>query len=347
MSGIVGYGVYIPRYRIRTEDIATTWEKDPAEIIGGLQVTQKAVPGHDEDSVTMGLEASIRALLVAGIQAQNLGAVYVGSESHPYVVNPTSTILADCLGVNKLYSAADFEFACKAATAALQLTDSFVETKKIDYGLIVGSDTAQAKPHDPLEYSAASAAAAFIIGNKKNEIIAKIIDTLSYSSDTPDFWRRDGERFPSHAGRFTGEPAYFAHVNGAAQQLMTKTKTTAKDYNYCVFHMPNGKFPRVVAKILGFTPEQLAPSLTVDHIGNPYSASSLIGLAAVLDVAKPGERIFFTSYGSGAGSDAFIFEVTSHILSRRKYIKSVASFYENAVYISYIDFLKKTYLHLL
>ncbi|MDO8269545.1 MAG: hydroxymethylglutaryl-CoA synthase [Candidatus Levybacteria bacterium] len=347
MTGIVGYGVYVPRYRIKVADIASVWKKDPDEITNGLKVVQKAVPNDDEDAVTMGVEAARNALDMSGLAPSKLQAVFVGSESHPYVVNPTSTTIADFLGVGRLFSAADFEFACKAATAAMQLTASFVENKSIDYGLIIGSDTAQAKPHDPLEYTAASAAAAYILGNKQDEIIAKITGSLSFSSDTPDFWRREGMKFPSHAGRFTGEPAYFAHVMGAAKALFSKTGTKPSDFDYCVFHMPNGKFPRVVAKELGFTPQQLAPSLIVDEIGNPYSASALTGLAAVLDVAKPGSRIFFASYGSGAGSDAFVFETTRNILEKQKKARTFASFCKNTEYISYIDFLRKTYLHLL
>ncbi len=347
MSGIVGYGVYIPKYRIKVEDIASTWKKDPSEIISGLKVRQKSVPGEDEDAVTMGVEASKNALRMSGISPSKIQALFVGSESHPYVVNPTSTTIADFLGVGNQLFAADFEFACKAATAAMQLTAAFVKSKAIDYGIVIGSDTAQAKPHDPLEYTAGSAAAAFILGNKQDEIIANIVDTVSFSSDTPDFWRREGMKFPSHAGRFTGEPAYFAHIFSASKLLLKKHKKNPKDFDYCVFHMPNGKFPRIAAKELGFSDHQLAPSLVVDYIGNPYSASALTGLAAVLDIAKPNEKIFFASYGSGAGSDAFIFEVTSKIVSAQKRAVKVNSYMEQAVYISYIEFLRKTYLHLL
>ena len=38
-----------------------------------------------------------------------------------------------------------------------------------------------------------------------------------------------------------------------------------------------------------------------------------MGLTAILDIAKPGDRILMVSYGSGAGSDGFILTVTDRI----------------------------------
>ena len=90
---------------------------------------------------------------------------------------------------------------------------------------------------------------------------------------------------------------------------------------------------------MGFSQEQLLPSLVVDKIGNPYTASSLLGLAAVLDIAKPNDRVFMVSYGSGAGSDAFAFEVTGNIL-KHKQEYSVSAFVENKKYIPYTQYLR-------
>ncbi len=343
MSGIVGYGTYIPKYRLKLSEIAQVWGKDASEIESGLRIVEKAVPGFDEDSVTMGIEASKKAINMAGIDSSSLQAVYFGSESHPYAVKPSSTTLGEYLGVGNNYFAADLEFACKAATAGMQVTAGLLNSKAIEYGLVVGSDTAQGKPHDALEYTAASAACAYILGNKDPEMIAKILDMSSFSSDTPDFWRRDGVKYPSHFGRFTGEPAYFTHVLSEGKNLLAKSKLKPQDFSYCVFHMPNGKFPRIAAKKLGFTPEQLAPSLIVDKIGNPYSASSLLGLASVLDIAKPNQKIFFVSYGSGAGSDGFIFETTKEILQRRKKTIPVLKQMEDKIYISYSTYLRQTH----
>ncbi|HIH21132.1 MAG TPA: hydroxymethylglutaryl-CoA synthase, partial [Candidatus Diapherotrites archaeon] len=118
-----------------------------------------------------------------------------------------------------------------------------VKSEMINYGLAIGADTSQSSPGNALEYSAAAGGAAFIIGREKKEIVAELEKTLSFSSDTPDFWRRGLQAHPEHAGRFTGEPAYFKHVLGASQLMLSETGYKPEDFDFVVFHMPNGKFP--------------------------------------------------------------------------------------------------------
>jgi len=309
MIGIISYGTYIPRYRIKPTDIATAWGKEAPEVERSLGVFEKAVAAIDEDAITLAIEAASRALTSGQINPQTIGGITVGSESHPYAVKPSSTVVAQILGMGSDYLAADLEFACKAGTAGIQLLSGLIAQDKAKFVLAIGSDVAQSKPSDVLEYTASSGAAAYILGSTK--AIANILDFTSFSSDTADFWRKDTEKFPSHAGRFTGEPAYFNHVYEASKSMLDKAKLTPKDFDFAVFHMPNAKFPREVAKRLGFTDNQLKPGFIVPQIGNPYSASSLIGLAATLDVATPKQKIFVCSYGSGAGSDVFIIETTA------------------------------------
>lgn len=311
--GIVSYGTYIPKYRIKVEEIARIWGENPESIKGGLGVYQKSIPDMDEDTATIAVEAAREAVVRSGINPEEIGAIYVGSESHPYIVKPTATIVGEALGVGNEFFAADLEFACKAGTAGIQLCMGLVSSGMINYGLAIGADTSQGAPGDPLEYSASAGGAAYIIGNKG--IVAQILDTYSFTSDTPDFWRREGQPYPSHGGRFTGLPAYFRHVTSAAKGLMEKTGLKPSDFNYAVFHQPNGKFPTRAAKMLGFSSDQIKQGLVVPYIGNTYSGSSLLGLAAVLDVAKPGDLILLVSFGSGAGSDAFAIEVTDEIES--------------------------------
>jgi hydroxymethylglutaryl-CoA synthase len=184
------------------------------------------------------------------------------------------------------------------------------------YALAIGMDTAQGRPGDALEYTAASGGAAYIIGPAE-EALAVIEGSFSYVTDTPDFWRRAGQKYPSHGQRFTGEPAYFKHVSAAATHIMEAMQLTPADFSHAVFHQPNAKFPRTVAAQLGFSPEQIQTGLLSPEIGNTYAGAALIGLSAILDIAQPGDRILMVSYGSGAGSDAVVLTVTPAIDQRR------------------------------
>jgi hydroxymethylglutaryl-CoA synthase len=276
---------------------------------------KKSLAWWDEDSVTMAVEASQTALVVAGIVAGDLGAVYVGSESPPYAVNPMSTIVADVLGLTGNYRAVDLQFACKAATAGLQMVMGEVSSGHHDYGLVVGVDKAQARRGDVLEWSAGAAAAALVVGGKG--VIARVLDSVSVTSDTPDFWRRVGQEYPEHGGRFTGEPAYFTHVIEAGRQLLERRQLKPGDLDYAVFHMPNGRFPVEAAKRLGFSPGQVEPFLAVKEVGNPYSASTLLGMAALLEKLKPNEKALVVAYGSGAGADALLIEGTEELEKRK------------------------------
>lgn len=323
MVGIVSYGAYIPKYRIKPSEIASAWGKDRLEVEKSLGVFEKSVAAVDEDAVTLSVESALLAIENGNINIEDIGAITIGSESHPYAVKPSSTTVARILGLSEKLLAVDLEFACKAGTAGMQLLSSFAKGSHAKLCLAIGSDVAQAKPSDVLEYTAASASASIIIGTEN--LIAEILDFTSFSSDTPDFWRRDGEKFPSHAGRFTGTPAYFSHVMGASQLMLEKANMKPQDFDHVVFHMPNAKFPKEVAKKLGFSESQLKPGFIVENIGNPYSASSMVGLCATLDSAKPGDKIFMCSYGSGAGADAFVIKVTKEILKHQKLNKKTVS----------------------
>jgi hydroxymethylglutaryl-CoA synthase len=305
--GIVGYGAYVPAQFLEVTEI------DPKARELGL--SKKAVAQWDEDSVTMAVEAGQIALNTAGIKPGEVGAVYVGSESPPYAVNPSSTIVADVLGIATNYRAADLQFACKAATAGVSMAMAEIVSGQTNYGLIIGTDKAQAKPGEVLEWSAGAAAGALVVG--REGVMAEIEGMVSYSTDTPDFWRRSGERYPQHAGRFTGEPGYLRHVVTSSQLMMDKLGLKPNDFNQIAFHMPNGKFPIIAATRLGFVEAQWKKSLTVTEVGNPYSASALLGLVAVLDQAQPGEKILVTAYGSGAGADSMVLNITKKMERNR------------------------------
>ena len=333
--GIVGYGAYVPRYRLPASEVARIWTDGE----GGLPIKEKAVPGLDEDVVTMSIEAARNALQRAQVDPTHIRAVWVGSESHPYAVKPSSTLVAEAIGATPHVQAADWEFACKAGTEAMVAAIGFVGSSMANYALAIGMDTAQGKPGDALEYTAGAGGAAFLLGPAE-ESLAIIEGTYSFVTDTPDFWRRAYQKYPEHGQRFTGEPAYFKHITEAGKTLLEATGTTPADYKYAVFHQPNSKFPQRVAGMLGFNKEQIAPGLLVPVIGNTYAGAAIIGLTAILDIAQPGDRILMVSFGSGAGSDAFAITVTDAILERQQRAPFTQDYIARRTVIDYAQYAR-------
>ena len=221
----------------------------------------------------------------------------------------------------------------------MQAAIGFVGSGMAQYALSIGMDTAQGRPGDALEYTAAAGGAAILIG-PGSEAVAIVEGSYSFVTDTPDFWRRAHAQYPSHGDRFTGEPAYFKHVIGASESLMEALDRRPEDDQYAVFHQPNAKFPQRVAKILGFKTDQIAPGLLSPRIGNTYAGSAVIGLTATLDVAQPGDRILLVSYGSGAGSDAFSLLVTEHIEEARNRALTTEAYIDRRVEIDYATYTR-------
>ena len=333
-TGITGYGAYVPRFRITAREIARVWAGG-----GTGPVDQKAVAGPDEDTITMTIEAARNALARAGLTGVDLGTVWVGSESHPYAVKPSGTVVAEALGCTPAVHAADWEFACKAGTEALTAAMGRVGSGMVRYGLAAGADTAQGRPGDALGYTAAAGAATLIVG-PASEALATIAATVSYVTDTPDFFRRADRPYPVHGNRFTGDPAYFAHITAAGTGLLREIGAEPRDFRYLVVHQPNAKFPQVVAKQLGFTPAQTAPGLLSPQIGNTYSAAALLGLCATLDVAEPGDRILLISYGSGAGADGYALTATDTIVARRDRAPRTAHYLARQQHIDYATYAR-------
>jgi hydroxymethylglutaryl-CoA synthase len=61
-----------------------------------------------------------------------------------------------------------------------------------------------------------------------------------------------------------------------------------------------------------------------------------------LDIAKPGDRILVTSFGSGAGSDSFSIRVTDNILAKREAYKGwrLADYIAHKEYVDYGVYVK-------
>ncbi len=316
--GIASYGWYVPVSRLDMHTLAEQWGMSEAhERVFRLNGRNSiAVSALDEDSATLGIEAAERAMAALPQGHPLPQSIHVGSESHVYAVKPTAVIIAEALRLTPGVFAVDLEFACKAGTAALLSSAACVAAGYIESGLAIGADCPQSAPGSLLEASVGAGAAAFVVGSR--DLIAVIDGLASVASDVTDFWRRDTRQFPQVAGKFSVDEGYMEHSRRAVVELFEATGTKPGDYRFACFHQPYASLPLALGKALGFRRDQITPGLVSGKIGNTYSSATLLSVCTVLDLAQPGDRILFASFGSGAGSDAAALTVTAEIEQFRR-----------------------------
>ena len=345
-TGIVGYGIYVPKLRLKVEEIWDMWQRGfpPSSIKQLYGVEAKAVARWDEDVITMAVDAAKASLVLSDVAPTKIGALFLGTSTNAYVTKASAPIIAESLGLGHDVMCSDLQFAGKSGTTALQIGIGLTEAGVVQHALAIGCDalSRHVAPNDiPLEYVAGSGGAAYVVGTEG--VIAQTENMYSYTTDTPDFFRLDGDRYIKRAVSSTEEwIGYSEHVREAIKRFNDRCGYALKDFDYAVFSQPDGKIAMKIGAQIGFTSEQMAPGLISRKIGDCGSASPLIGLAAVLDIANAGKRILVCSYGYGGGCDVLCLKTTDHleILRKSGFYMTVKEIVDDGTEIDFKQYLR-------
>ncbi|MHA1973902.1 MAG: hydroxymethylglutaryl-CoA synthase [Candidatus Hodarchaeales archaeon] len=340
--GIRGYGSALPICRVKAIDILDTWKNTTPEVLMSTGQVERCVTRPDEDNITLGLEASKRALNNAGLGGSSIDGVLFGSGTHVYNTKPAATVIQDALGVPSSAFVIDLQFASKSGTSALILAHSLVKSEQCSNVLVIASDTLNLhiSPGHYYEYSASAGATAFIVS--RDDILAEIEGFNSYSSDRNDWFRLNGERYLQCGGGFIGYRANWGlleHVVPAARGLMGKLRLQPSDFSHCA--LPQGTIPPVGMSMgaLKLPPQNVFPYIITRSVGDLGSAGTLMCYANILDKASSDERTLILSWGWGSGSDALSLKTTD-LLPGRRSEPSVKSLIDNKMYVNYSKALK-------
>lgn len=331
-AGIVGYGVYIPKYRINRAFIGKAWSTRGSG--------ENSVNYHDEDVITMGAEASLNAINHAGIDCSSeLKAIYLGTDSSPHIEHSSIGIISEVLRTKEEIDLADFTASPRASFAALKACRDAVDAKRIKCGLVIGSEARSVSPGSPEELNSGDGAAALLLG--AHDTIADIEEVYTYSSSIVDRWRGAGSPYQQeYEPRFTRDYGYHRHILKAEKVILERLGAGIGDFQHVVLQQPDARMVKKAIKAMKLTPDQTAAGDLFGRLGDLGAASVFMGLAAVLDRAKPGERILALTYGSGV-SDAVALRVTERIEGRRERLKTVDSYLESKIDLEdYLTFAK-------
>jgi len=337
MVGIVSYGAYVPRYRIRRETIyqAMGWF-NPG--IKGIAKGEIAIANYDEDSLTMAIMAGKESL--SEIDGKNINALYLASTTPPYQERGNSAIASEALNLSSTTRTADFSGSTRAGTSALlsALNEAGTQTT-----LVCASDCRLGKPGGNQEELYGDGAAALVVG--KDRVIAKMEGFYSISHDFPDHRRIDGDKYTRiWEERWVREAGYGKMIPEVFAGLMNKYGLRLQDITKVVFPPLSARDHSEVAKNLGLSGEKIQGPM-VEEMGNTGCAHPLLMLASTLEGAHPGDKILVASYGSGG--DAILFQVTERINEiknkgkLKKYLEEKEELKNYEKYLSFRGILSK------
>lgn len=300
MTGIVGYGAYVPYHRLG------------ASTNGWGQRTEKAVANYDEDSLTMAVAAGRDCL--SRVDRKQVDALFFASTTHPYAEKQAAPVIAAALDLRRDILTFDLANSLRSGTLALRAALDMVRSGSIKQALVLASDIRPAKPRSAFDTSFGEGAGAILVGN--SDPVATVEDSYSVADDVLDLWRSPKDAFVrTWEDRFTIERGYARVVREAVAGLLQKDKLTPKDFQSLVLYAPDARRHSEAVRMLGFDPKTQAPDPLFGVMGNTGTALAPMLLVSALEKAKAGDRMLLANYGNGA--DAFIVKATDAIGSFR------------------------------
>ena len=303
MIGIKAYGVSVPYYRLKREDIHRAWQTMPFPMKG-----ERTVANFDEDSLTLGVAASMDCL--AGLDRETVDGIFYASTTFPYKEKLASTIAAAALHLRSDIRAADFSNSLRGCAIAMCSAFDAVKGDSRRNIIVVSSDCRLGAPSGELEQSIGDGGAAFLLGEE--DLIAILEHRYTMADEFCGMWRSHEDIFVRMwEDRMVHDEGYSKILPAAIKEALDQSGSEIKDFDKVVYDAPADiRRHAQLAKKLGISKEQLQGPM-FEHIGHTGSAMAAMMLVAALEEAKAGDRILFASYGNGA--DVFIFKVTDAI----------------------------------
>jgi len=296
---------------------------------------ERAVANYDEDSLTMAVAASMDCL--NELSREILEGLYFATVTPPYKERQDAAIIATALDLRSDLRAADFTDSTKAGTTALLSACDAIKAGSTKSILICASDCRAGKPGSFEEANYGDGAAAFLLGD--SGVVASLEGSYSVSYDFMDRWKAEDDKFVHAAeDRWIRDEGYTKFIPQAISGLLKKYELSVKDFAKVIYPCLYPREHAAIGRSLGLEPNQIQQEL-LTTIGDTGTAHPLMMLVAVLEEAKPGDKILVASYGNG--SDALFFEVTGEIekVSERRGIKKhLASKQELTSYEKHLSF---------
>jgi len=296
MRGIVGYGAYVPYFRLERAAITSALGTPAGK-------GARAVASYDEDTTTMGVEAARRAL--SGAPAGSVpDLLYFATADPAYLDKTNACAIHAALDLPGSTLAVDVGGAVRSGIGALRAAlDASVPA------LAVLSDIRTGLPGSSDESNGGDAAAAFLFGGEDGQpVLAEVIGHASSTDEFLDRWRTPGDPYSKLWEERFGEHAYAPQVAAAWADALKAAGLTAGQVDVTILTGVHPRSVRAAARTLGAATESFADDLSAT-VGTSGTAHAGLMLADALDRCEPDTVIAVVVLADGAS--VFLLRTTS------------------------------------
>lgn len=303
---IIGTGSYLPEHVRTNADLEKIVETTDEWIVTRTGIRERRIAGPDETVDSMGYQAALRAIEMAGIDKEQIGMVVVATTSATHAFPSAACQIQGMLGI-KGCPAFDVAAACAGFTYALSIADQYVKSGAVKYALVIGSDVL-ARTLDPQDRGTiilfGDGAGAVVLGASEEP---GIISTHLHADGSY------GEllTLPNHDRVVPENPIYLtmsgnevfkvavtelAHI---VDETLAANQLDRSSLDWLVPHQANLRIISATAKKLGMSMDNVV--VTLDRHGNTSAAS----VPSALDEAvrdgriKPGHLVLLEAFGGG------------------------------------------------
>lgn len=312
--GIHDLALATTQYVVTHETLAAENGSDVAKYHTGIGQRSMSVPAADEDIVTMAAAAA--APIVARNGTDTIRTVIFATETSIDQAKAAGIYVHSLLGLPSATRVVELKQACYGGTAGLQFAIGLVRRDPSQRVLVITSDVSRYELGGRGEPTQGAAAVAMLIGAEPALVRIEEPSGL-FTADIMDFWRPNYRTSALVDGR-ESISAYLQAVEGAWKDYTEQGGRPLDEFSYFCYHQPFTKMALKAHRHLLQVCEQDAAEVDITGaiadtttynavIGNSYTASMYVGLAALLDNADDltDRAIGFFSYGSGSVAEFF------------------------------------------
>ena len=306
-SRIAGTGSYLPEKVLTNDDLAKIVDTSDEWIRSRTGITERHIAADDQTTSDLAYHASIRAMEAAGVRADEIDMIIVGTTTPDLIFPSTACLLQARIGASGC-GALDVNAACSGFIYALSVADKFIRCGDARTVLVVGAETLTRI----VDWTDRTTCVLF--GDGAGAVVLE-------ASDTPGILASELHADGRHVdilctpgsvsgGKITGDPllkmdgpAVFKLAVGVledvARSVLAKAGRTDADIDWLIPHQANIRIMQGTAKKLKLPLDKLV--VTVDEHGNTSAASIPLALdvAVRAGTVKRGDTVMLEGVGGG------------------------------------------------